>query len=261
MNLSEAISTMHTERTPEANKSFVDAFRELVNTNALVYTSVKKAGNGYAIDTAEHAGSVYTVMFSDSGQVKHEPSSSTATIYLPSLIDSTYANAHIAGIVINPFDKPVYMQRKDLQVLSGKPDPRLAKRDWGEGIPEYSESDLMVAEEALDFAMEIVAEYGLKDSGFEVVETNNGLTAFPNYVLMREGEMYFVSVDVTVAPKVPSLSEELKKKIVEIASRNGAKALYAPVSFSSADSKRMEKGLALVGDSFIGNFIGFFELH
>ena len=262
MNMTETIKNMHENPCIENNKAFAELFRSMVDSNDQVYTAVKKQGTGYAIDTAEHTGNVYVVMFSDSGMAKTKDGSSYATIGLSNLIDSCYANPHIMGICINPYDeKPIYMQRKDLQIMSGKPDPRLENRNWGEGIPEYTDADLMVAEEAVDFAMEFVAANALENEGFELIESNNGLTAFPNFVVKREGQLYFIAVDVALAPNVPKLKPEVRDEIVKIGESYNAKVLYAPVSFASADQDRAAAGLALVGDEYIGQFVGFAELN
>jgi len=261
MNLTELIKKMHESPNAENNKAFADFFRQMVGNNDQVYTAVKQQASGYSIDTCEHTGNVYVIMFSDSSMAQTKDGSKYATIGLSNLIDSCYANPHIMGIVINPYDShPVYMQRKDLQILSGKLDPRLADRDWGKGIPEYTENDLMVAEEAVDFAMEVVAQYGLEPEGFELVESNNGLTAFPNFVVTKNKELYFVAVDVSLAPKMPKLNPDAKKEMVRLAKEHNAKCLYAPVSFASADEERAAASLALVGDGYIGNFLGFIPL-
>lgn len=260
MNLTEAISNMRSNPTEDNSKAFADTFRALVDDNAQVYTTAKASGTGYAIDTAEHTGNIYVLMYSDSGKLEKKEGSKSCTIGLSDLINSAYANPHIAGIVINPNEDPVYIQRKDLQIMSGKDDPRLKSRDWGKGIPEYTDADLMVAEEAIDFAIEIVAVYGVEPEGYKIVEVNNGLTAFPNLVLEKEGQLYFVTVDVAVAPNMPKFNRDAKDKIIEIAKEHNAKVLYAPVSFGSADEERMAKGLALNGDEFIGTFLGFIEI-
>lgn len=261
MTLHQSLVNMQAEPSENARREFAAAFRKLADDNTQVYTAVKKLQNGYAIDTAEHNGSVYCVMFSEPSEVRHEKGGSTATIFLRSLIDSAYANPHIAGITIDPFSAfPVYIHRKDLQIISGMPDPRLITKNWGKGIPKYSEGDLMVAEEAMEFAMEIVAKYGLENSGYEIIDTNSGLTAFPNFALKKGDELLFVAVDVALAPNAPKLKDETKQKMLEAARENGAKAIYAPVSFASADPERMAASLALCGDSFIGTFLGFIEL-
>ena len=261
MNLTEAIDAMRGAPSPDNSKAFADLFRKMTEDNVQVYTTAAKSGSGYAIDTIEHAGNVFCIMYSERGKLRPKQGSSTCTIGVSNLIDSAYSNPHIAGVAINPYDYPVYIQRKDLQMLSGKEDPRLKKRDWGEGIPEYTETDIMVAEEALDFAMEIVAEYGLAPEKFNLLESNNGLTTFPNFVAEKNGRYYFIAVDVAVAPNVPRINDEAVPKLIEIAKRNGnARILYAPVSIASADSERMQKGLALAGDTFIGSFLGFIEV-
>lgn len=262
MNLTETIKKMQDEPEQANNKAFADFFRSMVDGNVQVFTSAKPSGTGYAIDTAEHTGNVYCIMYSDSSMVAGKNGSKVCTIGLSNLIDSAYANPHIAGIAINPgSERPVYIQRKDLQIISGKQDPRLKSRDWGKGIPEYSEADIMVAEEAIEFAMEIVAQHGIAPEGYSIIETNNGLTAFPNFVCMKDTQLFFIAVDVAVAPRLPSLKPDVVPKMLKIADENHAKVLYAPVSFGSADPERMQAGLALSGDEFIGNFAGFIPLN
>lgn len=261
MNLTEAINAMRALPNQENSKAFADLFRSMTEDNVQVYTTAAKSGTGYAIDTVEHIGNVYCIMYSERMKLHSKQGSYTCTIGLSNLIDSAYSNPHIAGIAINPYEDPIYIQRKDLQILSGKEDPRLKKRDWGTGIPDYTEADIMVAEEALDFAMEIVAEYGLAPGKFNLLESNNGLTSFPNFVAEKNGTYYFIAVDVAVAPNVPKINDEAVPKLIEVAKENGnAKILYAPVSIASTDEARMEKGLALSGDSFIGSFLGFIEI-
>lgn len=263
MTLTEAIKNMQADPNQDNNKVFADFFRGMVDDNTQVYTTASPSGTGYAITTAEHVGNVYVVFFSDSSYVKQPEGTKLCTIGLSNLIDSCYANPHIMGIAVNPYDDhPIYIQRKDLQILSGKEDPRLQDRNWGKGIPEYTEADLMVAEEAIDFAMEIVAEYGIAKENLKVIESNNGLTAFPNFVCLdSEGKLIFIAVDVALAPNVPKLRDDVRDKIAEIAKEQGAKAYYAPVTFASEDSERMVRGLALTGDKFIGNFLGFIEIY
>ena len=261
MNLTEAMSNMRENPSQDNSKVFADCFRALTDENAQVYTAAKRMGNGFAIDTVAHAGNNYCVMYSDSSFAESRDGSSICTIGLSNLIDSVYSNPHISGLAINPNGEPVYIQRMDLQIMSGKEDPRRAKRDWGKGIPKYEQPDLMVAEEGLEFAMGIVARDGLEANGYELLEANNGLTVFPNFVCSKDGQLYFVSVDCCLAPNVPHLNPEMAPKFMEIASEHNAKVLYAPVSFGSEDPERLKAGLALNGDNFIGNFMGFLEVY
>lgn len=260
LRLTEIISRVHAEKGERYSKLFAERIRAFTEDNSPVYTCAKRQGNGFTIDTASHAGNTYCVMFSDSSLPRSKDGSSVCTIGLSDLINSAYANPHIAGIVVNPYNEPVFVQRKDLQLLTGKPDPRQQPRDWGEGIPDYTESDLMVASEALEFAMELVASRGLQTEGYSVMESNNGVGTFPNFVAMKDGHTYFIAVDVAVAPNMPRFNPEIVPKLLEIAAPYKATVLYAPVTFASADSKRMEASIALCGDSFVGNFSGFLPL-
>lgn len=261
MNLTEAMSAMRSGATPENSKAFADLFRSMTEENQQVYITASKSGAGYTIDTAEHYGSVFCVMYSNSGEVQNRQGSAACTIGLSNLIDSVYRNPHIAGLVINPHREPVFMQRKDLQIISGKPDPRLQHHDWGKGIPEYNETDIMSAEEAFEFAMEIVAEKGLASGGYSLLETNSGLTTFPNFVAEKNGQRYFIAVGVAVAPKIPTPDRNAVPEMLKFAAENGnPKVYFAPVSFGSSDAERMEKGIVLIGDEFIGKFLGFIEI-
>ena len=261
MNLTEAMGNLRNNPSEENNRIFAEYFRNMVDENAQVYTTAKRMGKGFAIDTAGHNGSNYCVMYSDSSFVESRDGSSACTIGISNLIDSVYANPHISGIVINPNAQPVFMQRKDLQIMSGKEDPRQKKKNWGKGIPKYTDSDLMVAEEGLEFAMNIVAEKGLEPEGYQLIEANNGVAVFPNFVCMKEAQLYYISVGCAVAPNVPRLDSEVVPKLLEIANEHHAKVLYAPVSFGSTDPERMRAGLVLNGDDFTGNFLGFLEIY
>ena len=261
MNLTELIINMREDHSPENNKAFADYFRSLTDDNSQVYTTVKRYGTGFAIDTAEHTGSNYCIMYSDASKVEKREGSSTGTIGLSNLIDCVYSNPHIAGLVINPNSDPVYMKRADLEIMSGKEDPRLKKVDWGKGIPEYKESDLLVAEEGMEFAMGVAARDGLEPGGYQILEANSGLAVFPNFVCMKEAQLYFVSVDCCLAPNVPHLDKQAVPEMLEIAAEHNAKVLYAPVSFGSADPERLQARLALYGDEFIGTLMGMLEVY
>lgn len=261
MDFTQAISDMRNTPSEEHNKEFSTLFKLMVDENQQVYTTARALPKGYAIDTVVHDGNTYVILYSEAEKVNKPNGSATCKIGLSNLIDSCYANPHIMGIAIDPDDNPVYIQRRELQYMSGKEDPRLADRDWGTGIPQYSESDLMVAEEAKDYAMSIVASKGLEPQGYELLETNNSITTFPDFVVRKDGKMYFVAVDVALAPEMPRLNKALVPQYIEAAQPYNAGILYAPVTFASADELRAQARLALIGDDYIGNFLGFMEIY
>lgn len=262
MDFEEALERLNDTGNETGNKAFAEFFSSLVESNGLVYTAAKPAGRELAIDTVTHAGNVFCVMYSEKNKAIALNNSRVCRIGLSNLIDCCYSTPHIAGIAINPdSDKPVFILRKDLQVISGKPDPRLQSRDWGPGIPDYNESDVMTAEEAFDFAMEIVAKYGLEEGRFKVLETSSALTEFPNFVCRKDDSLFFIMVGVAVAPHIPFIKPEIVPELLKIAKKDDAKVLYAPVSIGSSDPERMKAGIVLCGDAFISNFTGFIALN
>ena len=261
MNLNESLESMIFQPGDENYKAFAGLFRQMTEDNTKVYTTCRPSGTGYGIDTVPHAGSNYCVMYSDRSTVKKREGSSLCMIGLSDLINSVYSNPHVAGVVIDPEDtQPVFISRRDLQPLSGKPDPRLEKRDWGEGIPEYTPADLLSAEEAMSMAMTVTADSALSPDGFTVSEANSSITSFPNFIAEKNGQLYYISVGVAAAPNVPRLDPDMIAKLRAIAAENSARLLYAPVAIAPADPQRMQKGLLLVGDEFIINFAGLLDL-
>ena len=145
------------------------------------------------------------------------------------------------------------INRKGIHNLTVRKDPRLQVRDWGEGIPSYTEKDLMVEEELLDFGMEIVKDHYIAKNEFTILESHTGVTAFPNYALQKNGEVYLLKVDVGVTDK-PTLSERDKAFYLSSSKRFNARCLYAPLALVSTDAERAKKGLALCGDGYYVNF-------
>ena len=133
---------------------------------------------------------------------------------------------------------------------------RLEKRDWGKGIPSYNESDLMTQEELLDFAMQIVKQFEIDKNGFELISANNKVGVYPNFVVKKDDTLSFILVKADVAPRMPELTGEDKKIMIEQSKKFNAIPLYAPVGFGSTDPDRFDKSIALRGDGFYSNYVG-----
>lgn len=135
------------------------------------------------------------------------------------------------------------------------------KKDWGKGIPKYTQDDLMTEAEILDFSMQVVGKYELQDKGNELVAWSNELDTFPNIVAKINGELSFIIVKGAIAPDFPTLSRFWRNAYCSKAQKEyGAKCYYAPVGIGAQDGKRFEKGLALRGDSFYIRYEGMEEL-
>lgn len=134
------------------------------------------------------------------------------------------------------------------------------RRDWGDGIPNYTKSDLMTEEELIAFALEVVAEYELTEDGYELLDCTSSPNVFPNIVLKKNGKLIFITVKVAIAPDRAMLSNFWKNIYGKKAKEYGARCYFAPVGFGSRDADRFNASLALRGDSYLINYVGMEEL-
>lgn len=132
-------------------------------------------------------------------------------------------------------------------------------KDWGKGVPEYESNQLMNSEMLLDFGIQVVHDYLIKD-GYSILHGANRLDSNPNIIAIKDNNLVFITVDSAVAPKCPSLDLNRKSIVLEIARRYHANAYYAPVSFGSTDSERYARSIALQGDSYYANYKGLVKI-
>ena len=262
MTLAEAKQLLLENDTQENRDHFLEAFAALVNTSQQVYVPVQREVGRIRPMFAQHKGEIYAAMYSSydaANDASLKPDGSKGTAYgalaAPALMDLLYSSPRFAGILVDPGEQELPLPRRLLHERTVCKDPRLEKRDWGIGLPDYSKADLAVIEELMDLAMEAVAS-AAADNGFEPVDSCSSPVYMPNYILRKDGELYFVLVEVAIAPSVPSLREEKKRALLECAAKHGAHSLYAPVAIGSRDQARFEAGLVLAGDDFLLNLMG-----
>lgn len=130
------------------------------------------------------------------------------------------------------------------------------KKDWGVGVPKYTETDLMTNEEIHDFALEII--YGfIQEEGYDILSANPKYGFNPSFVCKKNNDIYAFFIKSDIAPNHPILSTNEKVQIVQFSIENKLIPIFCPVSFGATDGIRFEKGIALVGDSYYCNFKGF----
>lgn len=128
-------------------------------------------------------------------------------------------------------------------------------KDWGKGIPNYDETDLMTKEEIHDFGVEIVAGQLYKE-GYKIHIYNPTYGSFPSIVAENENEVVAVAVLTDIAKKQPILRMTDKFGILGYCDGFPTKPCFASVSIGSTDPERFEKEIALRGDGFYANYTG-----
>ncbi len=138
-------------------------------------------------------------------------------------------------------------------------DDRLQKREWGNGIPNYKESDLMTKEEIHDFGVQIVGGILQKD-GYEILAYQPQYNAMPNIISQKDNKLYSIVVRADIAPINPKINTRDKYSNIAYSKIKKMIPCYASVSFGSIDPARFDNSIALVGDGYYANYTGFVEL-
>ena len=132
---------------------------------------------------------------------------------------------------------------------------RLSPRDWGKGIPKYTDKDLMTKEEIHDFGCQIVADQ-LKKQGYRIHHYNPNYGVFPSIIAENDKEVVAVEVLTDVAPKQPKMPSSDKYGLLSFSLVFDTIPAFASVSIGAVDSERFDKSLALAGDAFYANYKG-----
>lgn len=175
------------------------------------------------------------------------------------VIDLIYASGNISGIIFDPNNDPIVVEREFINSQTDRKDPRLQKVDWGKGIPIYSPNDLLTNIEVFDFAMEIMETYLIKD-GFTLLDKLGIPGVVNNFEVEKNGKKYFVLVRECLYDNKRELSAEEKANCKKIGQEHGYIPTVAYLSIGSSDRERFNKKLALYGDGYICNFSGLEEI-
>ncbi len=258
--LAEAKRALAATPTIETNKNFGNALAAAVKNSEWVAVPVISDERGNRLIIQENHGLPYVVVFTDEEHYHIEKGMSLMMTDINKIIDSIYESPHLGGFVLDPYTSPIFITREQLSNCTCRQDPRRTKRDWGKGIPEYSQNDLMTAHEVQQFALQIARGFGLMQNGFEVIESTLDPQEPFSFVARKNGQLYFVLVTSSVAPRKASLSEPKKQRLLAYAEMHQAKAIYIPVGIGACDSERFAAGLSLVGDAYYSDYHGMYEV-
>ncbi len=133
-------------------------------------------------------------------------------------------------------------------------------KDWGRGIPEYKQEDMMTKEEIHNFAMEIVYKCEIESKACKILMVKDIVDYFPNFVVEKDNVKLFILVIADVAPNIPQIPQEKKDSFIKYARRYEGKAMFASVSFGACDEERFNRSLMLRGDAFYTRYCGLQEI-
>lgn len=127
-------------------------------------------------------------------------------------------------------------------------------KKWGEGIPEYSDTDILSGIELHAFCTNLVAQ-AMQNEGYTIegVILNDAPT---QVIANKSGKRYFVIVAGDVFPNEGKISFTMKKRFSDFCKRENAIPMFASVGIMSIDSQRAATGLALKFDGYNVKYTG-----
>lgn len=259
-NLSKAKEALVAGPTLAINKSFGDALAAAVENGEWIAAPVIPDEHGNRLVIQTNKGRPYVVLFTGEDHYHSEKGMSLMMSDINKIIDSIYSSPHLEGFVLDPYTSPIYISRAQLNDTTSRMDPRLERRNWGKGIPKYLPEDLMTEVEVQKFAMQVSESFGLHHEGYQILEsTLNPMDPF-SYAARKDGQLYFILVESSVAPRKPSLSQIKKQRLLASARKHNAKAIYIPVGIGACDAERFSAGLALIGDAYYADYHGMYKV-
>lgn len=263
--LSHAIDVLMKQDTTENQKQVFAAFRRYVEEGKWLFSLGEMDGKGTKIFTINERGKQYIPVYTDGSLIEK----GIGTVFQTDInkyLDVLYATTDISGLVINPgkqnmhFEKdyiPAFLIHDKFQKQNNSGSPQ---KNWGKGIPAYKESDLMTKGQMLNFAMQVVNDYDLKDSEFMPISYCDNTNAPINYIMKKDSTLFFIVVYPYVFPNEPVFEDKTKKMVLTLCKKFNAKCLFAPVGLCPCDEERAEASLLLKGDGFYVNYTGMEEI-
>lgn len=228
-----------------------------IDNHLWCYFPATTDSKGTQIKIVEYHGKTMIAAYSSEQSKKIAPDMICTDIN--KIVDVLYSNKDFCGIVFDLNDSPIEITRNDIDRFSNRKDKRLQKRDWGNGIPKYTNEDIMTKDELFDFGMQIVTQQ-INKEGYTIIHTENNYRSVVNIVAIKNKKKYYISVKTTIAPEIAKLNDKDLDRLKEICKNENALPLFVPIGFGSIDSERFTSSLALIGDGFNCRYTGIEEI-
>ncbi|MBQ9845432.1 MAG: SseB family protein [Oscillospiraceae bacterium] len=248
-------------------QQFKTELKNLADESAWVPMLVKAEDkNNIRLLTFNSRGNTYVGFLSDNSEFKKESRADITVTDINKLLDVVFENSVLDGIVIDPYTTQFYMDKSFLLEtllhtdFDGIKTYTKSPRNWGNGIPSYSDFDIMTDEEIQNFALQIVYEYDLIQNGYQIVSITDDINAFPNIIAKKDDELVFILVRGYCINNTCGLADEIFDKMMLLSEKYRIKSFFADVGFRSSDDERFEEGLLLCGDGFYADYKGLREI-
>lgn len=127
-------------------------------------------------------------------------------------------------------------------------------KDWGAGIPKYTEEDILQGLELQEWCTNIVAET-MQNEGYTI----EGIivNSLPTQVIAnKDGKRYDVMVAGAGYPDLGKISFAMKQRFADFCQSHGFVPMFAPVSLMPMDPERRDHSLLLKYDGYYIKYTG-----
>lgn len=264
--LRKAMMAMVMDESSENIFRFSKALKTYVDECRWVHIPGMSDSRGFRTKSIVSRGEYYAAMFSDSSEIRSSVGESVILTDINKLLDSVFHSLN-NGIVIDPYGAAIFMPKAFLLrcLLHGTyPSPdndETPPRDWGTGIPHYTEADIMTQAQIQDFAV-----YAVMDNDPILKEDLNLVSccvipgAVPSLIYEKFGEFLFILIKGYSTMDEPVLSSDERNAMLALGEKYNAVCYWAPVGFLSVDHDRAKVCLALKGDGFLCKYEGLREI-
>ncbi len=256
-----AAATMSVVSNPsDATESeFSSVIHACMVADPWVYVCGKQTEQGFMIRADQQRGRNFLRMIIGSPQGRLTDTDMMATSFRK-LIQFAFNSPGYAGIIIDPPSACIEDHILISSILHGHhqfekctPPPR---RNWGRGIPKYTDADLMTPWELQSFAIETLPAYEDSIKSYEMLSLCDNPSVVPSLVFIKDDRFHLVHVKACIAPNKPELTERERHALRTLASIFNADCMWAGFSFGASDPDRFAAGLALKGDGFYCKYTG-----
>ena len=128
----------------------------------------------------------------------------------------------------------------------------MPEKDWGKGIPEYTEEDLLRGLDLQGFCTDIIAQR-MEKQGFTI--EGICVDSVPTQVVAhRDGKAYRVITAGAIRPRIPRIPFGMKRGFAAFCISNGEVPMFMGVQMTSVDPERSLAGLGLKYDDMTADF-------
>lgn len=264
--LNEAIKNLISDQGPDNITAFAKVLKNYIDEGVWVNMPGKNDENGFRLRIFEDRGQKLAAMFSCDSETKSD-GEDIVKADINMMLHTIFHDPTVDGIAIDPYSTSMCLVKPFLLklILHGSyppPDDRATPpKNWGTGIPEYSQDDLLTEREIQNFAMHTVFDNEPElHQNMRFVSACDIPGVVPSLIFEQNNSYIFIYLKGFTTKEEPELTDEERSTLLSLAEKYGARCYWAPVGFLSSDPERFDACLALKGDGFYCKYEGLKEV-